>query len=121
MTTTAEVLRQARWTLLVVVKDGRALAVEHLKALAGPELRKVTAFLERTAIVGPLGYPDTRSRKLSEHIFELKPTAQVRLPYFFDGRRRIVMTHAFTKKRQKAPREEIDRAERLRAEYLGAK
>ncbi len=93
-------------------------AVEHIYGLVESERRKVFSFLERAAQTGPLRYSDDRSKKLADDIFELKPTAEVRLPYFFDGRNRLVITHGFTKKRGRTPRTEIRRAESLRAEYL---
>jgi phage-related protein len=102
----------------VIVKGARVPAVEHIYRLAERERRKVFAFLERTAHSGPLGYTEDRSKKLTDHILELKPTSEVRLLYFFDGRNRLVITHGFTKKRGRTPPAEIRRAESLRAEYL---
>lgn len=114
-------LVQRSWTLLVLVREGRCQTLEYLDTLTQPERRKVIAFLERTAVLGPLGYRDDRNRKLSEHIFELKPTSQVRLAYFFDGPKRLVITHGFTKKSGKTPPAEIARARTLRAEYHGSR
>ncbi len=102
----------------MIVRDGRVPALDHIYSLAESERRKVFAFLERTAQAGPLGYSDDRSKKLTDDIFELKPTSEVRLPYFFDGRNRLVITHGFTKKRGRTPATEIRRAVWLRAEYL---
>ncbi len=101
-----------------IVKNGRGLAAEHLETLAPPDYRKVAAFLQRVATTGPLAYGQVKNRKLADQIFELKPTGEVRLPYFFDGPRRLVITHAFTKKQPRTPRNEIERAQTLRAEYL---
>lgn len=103
---------------LQIVKNGRELAAEHLETLTLRDYRKVAAFLDRVASHGPLHYGQEKNRKLADEIFELKPTSEVRLPYLFDGRRRIVITHAFTKKQPKTPRREIERAQTLRAEYL---
>jgi phage-related protein len=118
MATTAEVLVQGDWTIMQIVKNGRELAAEHLDTLALSDYRKVAAFLDRIASTGPLVYGQDKNRKLIDQIFELKPTSEVRLPYFFDGRRRIVVTHAFTKKQPRTPRREIERAQTLRAEYV---
>jgi phage-related protein len=51
-------------------------------------------------------------------LFELKE-GPTRIIWFYDRtqRRRIVLTHAFTKRRQKTPPQEIARAENLQAEY----
>ena len=118
MTTTAEVLIQGEWAIMQIVKNGRELAAEHFETLAAQDYRKVAAFLGRVAAIGPLHYGQEKNRQLGDQIFELKPTSEVRLPYFFDGARTIVITHAFTKKQPKAPRREIERAQTLRAEYL---
>ena len=119
MATTARILRQSSWTLFVLIRDGRCAAIEYFETLTAVECRKLISFIERTAELGPLGYREDRNRKLSEHIFELKPTSQVRLAYFFDGPKRLVITHGFTKKSGKTPPAEIARAQTLRAEYLG--
>ena len=118
MSTTAEVFFQGNWTILVIVRDGHELAAEHVESLTAADYRKVIAFLARVAQNGPLGYTDEKSKKLTDEIFELKPTNQVRLPYFFDGRHRLVVTHGFTKKRAKTPVKEIRRSQELRASYL---
>ncbi len=118
MTTTAEELIGGEWAIMQIVKNGRELAAEHLETLTLRDYRKVAAFLDRVASHGPLHYGQEKNRKLADEIFELKPTSEVRLPYFFDGRRRIVITHAFTKKQAKTPRREIESAQALRAEYL---
>jgi phage-related protein len=118
MTATAEILVQGAWTIMQIVKNGHGLAAEQLETLALRDYRKVAVFLDRLASSGPLGYGQDKNRKLVDQIFELKPTSEVRLPYFFDGPHRIVVTHAFTKKQPKTPRREIERAQALRAEYL---
>lgn len=110
MATTARILRQSSWTLFVLIRDGRCAAIEYFETLTAVECRKLISFIERTAELGPLGYREDRNRKLSEHIFELKP---------FDGPKRLVITHGFTKKSGKTPPAEIARAQTLRAEYLG--
>jgi len=43
---------------------------------------------------------------------------EYRLLFFFSGRRIIVLTHGFPKKTKKVPSGEIERARRLRAEWL---
>ena len=92
MTTTAEILIQGEWTIMQIVKNGRELAAEHFETLAAQDYRKVAAFLGRVAAIGPLHYGQEKNRKLGDQIFELKPTSEVRLPYFFDGARTIVIT-----------------------------
>jgi len=118
MATTSEVLVAGDWTIAVVVRDGRNFTRDHFVGLDARIVRKAGGFLDRTARVGPLGYSEEKNRKLAEHIFELKPTKELRLLYFFDGAKRLVITHAFTKKQAKTPRGEIRRAMTLRTEYM---
>lgn len=116
MTVRAEIFTQDRWTILMLRANRRVLAAEHIQELTPSDRSRVLALLHRVAEVGP---PTNvrQNRKLEGHILELK-SAQTRLLYFFDGPHRIVVTHAFTKKQQKLPRRELDRANRLRDEYL---
>jgi hypothetical protein len=79
------IIGQATWTMLCIVRNGRPIVLEYLHGLTQTDMRKVTAFLQRTVQSGPLGYSDEKSRKLTDQIFELKPTNEVRLLYFFDG------------------------------------
>ena len=58
-----------------------------------------------------------QNRKLDRDIWELK-SDQTRLLYFTEGRRVIILTHGFLKKQQKLPRRELERARRLRDQYL---
>jgi phage-related protein len=44
-----------------------------------------------------------------------------RLLCFFDGEQVVILTHAFQKKTQKTPRQEIDTAEKRKADYLKRK
>ena len=61
------------------------------------------------------------SKHLNDGIFELR--AQIgsdisRVLYFFMVGKKAVLTHGFTKKTQKTPPSEIDRAKKYRAEYM---
>lgn len=118
MMASVAILGQGQWTLMCIVRNGHPLAIDYLETLAETDAAKVAAFLQRTTQIGPLRYSDEKSKKLTDQLFELKPTSQVRLLYFFDGPRRIVITHGFTKKRGKTPPREIDRALELRGAYM---
>jgi phage-related protein len=104
------------WTIVALVRNGRALASGHIAALPGPERAKVLRLLVRVSFDGPPANVQ-RNRKLDADIWELK-SGQTRLLYFIEGSRVIVLTHGFAKKQQKLPRRELDHARRLRAEYL---
>jgi phage-related protein len=117
---TTEIVIQGRMTVLAVVRNGTCLAVDYLKSLQDPQRKKVLALLSRTASRG--SPPPNREKfdKLEGPLNEFK-SFQVRFPCFYDGPGRIVITHGFTKKRNRTPKEEIERALRLRAEYLDGK
>ncbi len=66
-----------------------------------------------------LRYP--HSEKLTQHIFELRAKQGSNIShclFFFDKGEKAILTHGFTKKTEKTPRREIDRAENLRTDYL---
>lgn len=64
------------------------------------------------------------SKELEDGIFELR-TIQgneiVRVLYFFDKNRLIIVTNGFVKKKQKTPRSEIELAKNRRREYYARK
>jgi|HubBroStandDraft_5_1064220.scaffolds.fasta_scaffold52909_3 hypothetical protein len=56
-------------------------------------------------------------RKIAEGLFEFK-AFQVRMPCYFRPDQRVVITHGFRKKKEGAtPRQEIERAAQIKAEY----
>lgn len=64
------------------------------------------------------------SKKLRDEIFELrakKGSDISRVLYFFVHDGKAVLTHGFTKKSQRTPAGEIERAMRYREEYLSRK
>jgi len=58
----------------------------------------------------------------SEGVWEMKPSAQVRLLGFFppDKKKTFVLTNGFIKKQNRTPPQEIKKAERIRQQYLRA-
>lgn len=62
---------------------------------------------------------EERCSFLEDGLYELK-AHQVRLVFFYDGKYAII-THGFLKKRPKTPRNEIDKAKKLRADYFERK
>jgi Phage derived protein Gp49-like (DUF891) len=56
-------------------------------------------------------------RKFMEGFFEFK-AFQVRMPCYFRPDKRVVITHGFTKKKEgQPPKQEVERAVRIRVEY----
>ncbi len=60
-----------------------------------------------------------RCRHLNDHIWEFK-IGQLRALWFYHQDRMIVCTHGFMKRTRKTPRREIQRAKRLRKQYLAS-
>lgn len=94
--------------ILGLDKKMRAKVMKELKMLSlnGTELR------------------EPYSKLLEDGIFELRAQSGsdiTRVLYFFFVGREIVLTNGFVKKTRKTPREEIDRAKHLRADYLKRK
>ena len=113
-----------------LIYEGEAFRIEAIRTDAATDVRQVVggsdpatgqkarALLKRAGESGPPRHNITQCRSLGDGLFELK-AGQLRIVFFYDGPGRIVCTHAFAKKRQRTPRREIDRAERLRAAYRG--
>lgn len=81
---------------------------------------KVFGHLELLETYGnQLGMPF--SRHLTDGIFELRIAQNriaVRIFYFFSSNAEIILTHGFKKKSQKTPRREIEKAIRLRKDWM---
>lgn len=61
------------------------------------------------------------SKSLGDGIFELRAKISsdiTRILYFFYHEGRIILTHGFTKKTQKTPPSEIEKAKKYRKEFL---
>ena len=101
--------------------DGKKPAEEFIYSLDAGMQAKMVRAIDRLMDYGPsLRRP--YSAPLGDGIFELR--AQFgsdisRVLYFFIINGGAVLTHGFIKKTQKTPPEEIERAKRYRAEYLG--
>ena len=117
--TTVEIVFSKTWTILAIQSDSGCLAVEYIQGLEESDRKRVLALLDRAAGYGPPANIE-KFRKLTGDIYEFK-AFQDRLLCFFDGKHRIVLTHGYKKKRNKADPDEIRRADRLRTAYLGSK
>jgi len=104
----------------VVVQDGRNAVVEFLRDdLRQTEWSKVMALLGYVAEHEP-PRNEEKFRHEGNGVYALK-TSTVRLYGFFDGRRRIVLTHGFKKHARggkKVQARERERAERMRSMLL---
>jgi phage-related protein len=102
-----------------ITVDGRCYVIEFIEQLELDEQAKLLSLLERTADYGPPRNTE-KFKKLEGDIWEFK-SYQVRILCFFDRGQIIIATHGFKKKRDKTPKREIERAERMREEYLERK
>jgi phage-related protein len=108
------------FTIRVVVRDGRSAVAEFLRDdLQQMERTKVMALLEYVAEHGP-PLNEEKFRHEGNGIYALK-TSAVRLYGFFDGQRRMVLTHGFKKHARggkKVQAREREHAERMRSMLL---
>jgi hypothetical protein len=104
---------------LAIQRDGTSLADAFIKGLDNSDRLKLLALLKRAADMGPMNIHDgEKFKKLDGTLFEFK-VFQIRMPCFYDGRK-VILTHGFTKKKDKTPPAEIERAARIQKEYREA-
>ena len=86
------------------------------------EMTKLAALLSETARTGP-PHNDQKFKDLpgTDGIYEFKTSGGLRLLCFWDEGNLIVCTHGYLKGSQKAPKNQIQRATRMRRDYLIAK
>ena len=116
---TKNLLSGKRFHILALLRGNSCQVEEYIKDLDEKDRKKVLALLDHVSENGPPKNIE-KSRKIlsSDDIWEFKPTSQIRILWFYNGPGRIVLTHAFRKKRRDIPVREIDRAEAARKSYL---
>lgn len=101
-------------------ESGRSPALDFLRSQPKPVRAEAGWLLERLQKYGSsLERPIVGF--LDDGIYELRwqvERNEYRLLFFFSGRQIIVVTHGFSKKTKKVPPGEIERARKLRAEWL---
>ena len=101
--------------------EGKCPVKDFLDSLPGKVAQKVAwvlSLLEDLEVV-----PSTYFKKLvgTEEIWECRiqfASNAYRIFCFFEGNSVVILTHGFTKKTQKTPQQEIERAEAYRRDYL---
>ena len=100
--------------------DGRRPAEEFIESLDVETQDKFIIKQQLLQDFGPqLRYPHTDH--LGEWVLELRfkgKEGQIRVLFFFFYGKRIIFTHGFVKKTQKAPRKEIETAQERRKDFL---
>jgi hypothetical protein len=106
-----------KWDKCPVLEFFQQQAKEHPK-----EMTKLGALLSESAKSGP-PQNDTKFKDLpgTDGLYEFKTAGGLRLICFWDAGSLIVCTHGYVKGSQKAPKSEINRAERIKKEYFDAK
>ncbi len=100
--------------------DGKRPVEKFIESLGSETQDKFIIKQQLLQGFGPqLRYPHTDH--LGEGLFELRfkgKEGQIRVLFFFFYGKRIIFTHGFVKKTQKAPRKEIEIAMERRKEFL---
>lgn len=102
-------------------EDGKRPVEDFLNSLSGKQAQKVAWVLQLVEELTVV--PNTYFKKLvnTNELWEVRVqvgTNIFRLLGFFQGSKLIVLNHAFQKKTQKTPLNEIKIAERRKAEYI---
>ena len=101
-------------------KDGTFPAEEYINSLDNKLSAKVYRILVMIEKNGPM-LREPYSKHLDDGIFEIRARVGsnlTRVLYFFFIGKRVIATHGFTKKTQKTPPNEIEKAKIYRKEFL---
>ena len=97
-----------------VAANGKCQAKTYYEALEVAERAKALALFKRLADHGKI-FDETKFRQETKNLFAFKPQPRRFFCFFVKGRRVIVVS-AYHKQGDKAPPQEITRAEKLRSE-----
>ena len=114
--------KDSEFEIYAIVKSGECLATKFIETKCiRREEKKVIALLERAAKHGP-PRNNEKCKHWADGIWEFK-SHQVRILWFYDEGRKIILTHGFKKKdtRSKVFIAELKRAKSLRDEYFKTK
>lgn len=103
--------------------DGKEPAKEFVLSLRYDFRAKVIRSFKLLQDNGPT-LREPESKELEDGIFELRVEFAgdiVRILYFFDKGKLVILTNGFVKKSQKTPKAEIKRAKQYREDYLSRK
>ncbi|MCL2177332.1 MAG: type II toxin-antitoxin system RelE/ParE family toxin [Firmicutes bacterium] len=99
-------------------ESGSAPAEEYIKTLDAKTRAKVHRQIGLLQSVGKeLRMP--YSRYMEDGILELRISTgnEIRIFYFFTANKKIILTNGFTKKTQKTPAKELDKAKKYKSDY----
>ena len=120
MAVAVEAIHRGRhWEIVALVRATRNEIADFVDALPIPAQKKIVRMFRTIADAedGPFMFRnEQKMRHLGDDLYELK-SDQVRLLFFIDRPRRLVVANGFLKKTQRTPRGEIERARTVRALY----
>ncbi len=96
-------------------EQGKSQALEHFKVLSERQQDALLVLLKRMGDTGKI-FDITKFRNEGNKIFAFKPQPDRFLCFFFTGRK-IVITNGFTKKSQKLPDQEKEKALKAKLSY----
>jgi phage-related protein len=116
------------WDVIAIAEDNGRHIMDELAAI-DPSYKHaetmrvlISEFVPRN---GPPRHNELRCKPLGDDIFEFKAGPKhgkkLRVLWFYDAGHVILCTHSFMKDTAKTPREEKDRAIRMRSAYFEAK
>lgn len=102
-------------------EKGRCPVAEFLDSMPSKVAQKVTWVLKLVQELDSVPTQYLKKLSAADEIWECRMVFggnTYRIMAFFHGRNRVVLTHGFMKKTQKTPPQEIDEAQRLKADYI---
>jgi len=94
---------------------GKSIALEYLESLSDEDQIKLFELIKLIGNVGIIKNK-TKFRNEGDKIYAFKPQPHRFLCFFFEGKR-IILTNGFHKKTDKLPKNEKERALKIKADY----
>jgi hypothetical protein len=104
---------------LAIRSDGSCPAKEYLDHLfkrSKKDWEKIIRPIKRLADFGEVTNPEHFKKIEGTNFWEFK-SFQIRVPCFFSPGNRVVITHGFTKKKDRIQQSQLDRMKAIRNEY----
>ena len=98
--------------------DGESLVIQWLDGLPQKHQVRLAVLFERLGDHGKI-YNEQKFKHLTgtEQLFEFKVDNVRVLSFFFSGKR-VILTHGLVKKSAKTPKREIERAHKIKSEFV---
>lgn len=115
MITAKEIYKGKIYTIFAIYEGEKCFVREFIDKFKEEDKKKVLKLLQRSADVG-IPKNKEKFKKLSERIWEFK-SYQVRILCTLEGNKIILLIDGFIKKKNKTPKNEIERAKNLLKRY----